>query len=82
MAVIVGHDLFNDIAREHFLPVDDAGDFNDFRGLPIEFLLQSKSFRAAGQIAKHRFVYWGRWAWNVVHHASGVGKTPFEYHAV
>jgi hypothetical protein len=38
VAVIVGHDLFNDIAREHFLPVDDAGDFNDFRasrsGLP------------------------------------------------
>ena len=70
MAVVVGHHLFNHIAGEDLFTVDDARNFQHFRGLSLEFNFKFSPFLAARQVAEHRFVHRGRWLWNAVHHDS------------
>ena len=68
VAVVVGHHLLNHIAGEDLFTVDDARNFQDFRGLSLEFHFKVSTLLAAGQVAEHGFVHRGRWLWDAVHH--------------
>ena len=76
------HDLFNNIAGEDFLAIDDAWNFDDFSGLSVKFSLERSTLGAAWKVAENWFVYWGGWARDVVHHVTLVSKPPFQHHAV
>ena len=68
VAVVVGHDLLDNVAGEDFLTVDDAWNFDHFGGLTLEFGLEFGSLLAAGQIAEHRFVDGGGGLGDAVDH--------------
>ena len=68
VAVVVRHDLLDHVAGEHFLAVDDAGDFEDFGRLALEFGLEVSALLAARQVAKDGFVDGGGRLGNAVGH--------------
>jgi len=80
MAVVVGHDLLDHIAGEHFLAVDDAGDFEDFSRLALEFRLKVSAFLAARQVAEDGFVDGGGRLWNAVGHDGMASSAILEPH--
>jgi hypothetical protein len=51
VAVVVRHHLLNHIAGKDLFTVDDAGDFDDLRGLTLQLGFKGNPFRTAGQIA-------------------------------
>ena len=73
MAVVVGHDLLDHIAGEHFLTVDDAGNFEDFCRLALELSLEVSTFLAARQVAEDGFVDGGGRLGNAVGHVGFIG---------
>ena len=68
VAVVVRHDLFNHVAGEHLFSVDDAGNFQDFGGLTLEFSLKVSTLLATWKVPKDGFVDGGRWFRDAVHH--------------
>ena len=82
VAVVVRHDLLNDVTSEDFLAVDDAWYFEDFAFLSGDFGLQVSTLGASWEVAEYRFVNGGRWARNIVHHATMLSQTPLQHHAM
>ena len=78
--VVVWHHLFNNITGEHLLAVDDAGNFEHFRGLSFQFNFQFSPFFAAGQVAQHGFVDGGGRLGDAVHHDSASQTATLEHH--
>lgn len=68
VTVVVGHDLFNDIASENFFTVDDARDLENFIGLSLQFYFKSGALSTSGEVSENGFVDRRWWHWYAVDH--------------